>query len=86
MSKRIIKFYADWCGSCKVLERILEENNIKYENVDIGTSKGETLALEYGVRNIPALLVLDESDELIEKFVGANIDVEYLKTIIDETN
>lgn len=29
---KLIKLYADWCGPCKVLEKMLKDHNIEHEN------------------------------------------------------
>ena len=33
--KKVVKLYADWCGPCKVLERMMRDLDIKHENVNI---------------------------------------------------
>lgn len=83
MSK-IIKIYADWCGPCKQLSKMLEENNIQHESVDIDSDKGNELAEEYNIRALPVILVLDDDDILIDKKVGLPSSVDYLKEY--ETN
>ena len=78
MSK-IIKIYANWCGPCKQLSKMLEENNITHESVDIDSEKGSELAEEYNIRALPVILVLDDDGVLIDKKVGLPSSVEDLK-------
>ena len=34
---KLLKFYADWCGPCKVLTRNLDQAKIEYESIDADT-------------------------------------------------
>lgn len=68
--KKVVKLYADWCGPCKVLERMMRDLDIKHENVNIDSLDGEGLSIKHNVRAIPTLLVLDENDNLIRKMTG----------------
>ena len=83
MSK-IIKIYAEWCGPCKQLSKMLEENNIQHESIDIDSEQGNELATEYNIRSLPTILVLDDDGVLIDKKVGLPSSVDYLKEY--ETN
>jgi thioredoxin 1 len=68
--KRIIRFTASWCGPCKALAKTLEEINsdqIIIEVVDIDVDFD--LALEYGVRGVPTLIMFDEHSQL-KRLVG----------------
>lgn len=68
--KKVVKLYADWCGPCKVLERMMRDLDIKHENVNIDSPDGEGLSIKHNVKAIPTLLVLDENDNLIRKMTG----------------
>lgn len=60
----LVDFYADWCGPCKMLGKVLEQLegiNILKVNVD----KFENLAREYKVMSIPYLLLI--KDGKVEK-------------------
>ena len=60
----LVDFYADWCGPCKMLGKVLEQMegiNILKINVD----ENEELAKEYKVMSIPYLLLI--KDGKIEK-------------------
>ena len=67
-----IKFYADWCGPCKmyskvwskVEEELKDKINFKQINVDNDTSG---LAAEYKVRSIPFTVIIDEKGETTSK-------------------
>lgn len=64
----IIDFYADWCGPCKMLGRVLEQ----LENIDIikiNVDEYEELAKEYKVMSIPYLLIIKDG-EIKKELIG----------------
>lgn len=85
MSK-IIKIYADWCGPCKVLEKMLVESNVEHESVNIDSPDGEGLSLKYNVRAIPTMLVLDEGGNLLRKMTGLPATPEDLMKFVYEAD
>ena len=85
MSK-IIKIYADWCGPCKVLEKMLVESNVEHESVNIDSPDGEGLSLKYNVRAIPTMLVLDEDGNLLRKMTGLPATPEDLMKFVYEAD
>jgi thioredoxin len=58
----IIDFYADWCGPCKKVAPALQELAAEYAGkvyiYKINTDKEQELAGLFGVKNIPAFLVI----------------------------
>lgn len=83
---KLIKLYADWCGPCKVLEKMLKDCSIKYENVNIDSPDGEGLSIKYSVRSIPTLLMLDENDNLVRKMTGLPATLDDLTKFVYEAN
>lgn len=69
MDKRVLRFTASWCGPCKALAKHLEniETSIPIEVIDIDV-QSET-AVEYGVRGVPTLVMLEGNNE-IKRLVG----------------
>ncbi len=68
----IIDFYATWCGPCKKLFPIVEETakeneNVKFVKIDIDNTKD--IALEYQVKSIPTLLLIQNGEEK-DRIVG----------------
>ena len=84
--EKVIKLYADWCGPCKVLENMLKECNIKYENINIDTPDGEGLSLKYNVRSVPTILILDEDNNLVRKMTGLPSTSDDLTKFIYDAN
>ncbi len=64
-AKKVIKFYATWCGPCKIYGKTWDEVVNEYEAddiefVDINVEKDTTgLAAEYKVKSIPLTVVID---------------------------
>ena len=62
----VIKFYADWCGPCRLYAKIydkvsleLKNSNFKFSNVDVEKDI-EGLAAKYKVSSIPFTVVIKE--------------------------
>jgi thioredoxin 1 len=68
--KKILRFTASWCGPCKSLAMSLEEANLSLpiEVIDIDTHS--ELAVEYGIRGVPTLVLTDGTVE-IKRLVGS---------------
>jgi len=68
---RLYKFYADWCGPCRMMapvaEKIANENGLELVPVDIDDNPD--LANEAGVQSVPTL-VLVENDEEVARVTG----------------
>ena len=68
----LIDFFADWCGPCKMLSPIIEQfakENEKVKVVKINVDELPDLALKYGVRSIPTLVVIKNGEE-VNRSVG----------------
>ena len=80
---RLFKIGANWCGPCKALDKLLEDNNIKYEHIDIDTPDGEGLSIKFNVTSIPALVITDDEENLLRKRVGVPALDELMKFIYE---
>ena len=62
--KRILRFTASWCNPCKAMAANLGQTDtiIPIEVIDIDVHP--EVAEEYGVRNIPTLVMLHENIEV----------------------
>ncbi len=64
----VLDFNSVWCGPCKMLGPVLEEvseemaDDAKFYSVD--TDENPDLAREYGIMNIPALVVLKDGEKV----------------------
>ena len=68
--KKILYFSAVWCGPCQTLGPIMEslKGDINYQKIDVDNN--QDLSMQYGVRNIPTLILLDETGEVKGRKVG----------------
>ena len=68
--RKILYFSAAWCGPCQTLGPIMEslKGDINYQKIDVDNN--QDLSMQYGVRNIPTLVLLDETGEVKGRKVG----------------
>ena len=81
---KALKFYATWCEPCKALSKIIEgaqgKITMPIENVDI--EQNMELAQKYGIRGVPALVIVDEDGKEIKRQSGMLMEdklLEFLK-------
>ena len=70
----VVDFWAEWCGPCKmiapILTEIAEENRGKVTIAKLNVDENPDLAMRYGVRSIPTLLVFNNG-EVAKTLIGA---------------
>ena len=81
---KALKFYATWCEPCKALSKIIEgaQDKITISIEDIDIEKNMELAQKYGIRGVPALVIVDEDGTEIKRQSGMLMEdklLEFLK-------
>lgn len=66
---KIIKFYSNTCGPCKVLDNFLKKANIEYEAIDVFDEKNTPIVTQYNIRSVP-VLIKEEDGKEIARHVG----------------
>jgi len=85
MAKQVIKFYANWCGPCKIygptFTKVREELEGAIEFLEINVEEDtENLSGQYGVRGIPHTVVLEDGKEVRSQ--SGRLTEEQLKELI----
>lgn len=76
---QVKKFYATWCGPCKMLTPIMEgvmknNPNIQFEEVDV--DKDFEIASKYSIRSVPTVIVEKDGVE-VQRFAGLQSAIAY---------
>jgi thioredoxin 1 len=82
----VLDFWAPWCGPCRMLGPIIDELGVDNTDKDVTVAKinveeNQELAVKYGVRGIPTVIIFKDGEEQTRK-VGIAPKTEF-QTIID---
>jgi thioredoxin 1 len=80
--RKVLRFTASWCQPCKAMAKVLEDigTDMPIEVIDI--DEQSELAVDYGIRSVPTLVMIDENIE-VRRMVGL-VTKEKLKNWIEE--
>jgi thioredoxin 1 len=68
----LVDFWADWCGPCRMLSPMVDRVASRVENakvVKVNVDDNMALAQQYGIVNIPCLIVFKDGKE-VNRSVG----------------
>ena len=79
---KILKFYADWCGPCKMLSKIIEsiKEEIPFEVEEIDADNNAEMAKKYNIRGLPTMIIVDGETE-VKRNVG-NMTADQVKEFV----
>jgi len=80
---QVKKFYAEWCGPCKVLTPLMENvknkfNNVNFEDIDIEVQY--EVAQKYYVRSVPTVIIEKDGEE-VSRFTGVQSEMAYINAL-----
>lgn len=81
----LVDFYADWCAPCRMVAPLVDE--IAYQKigrmlvVKVDTDHAPDLAMRYGIRSIPTLIVFRDGQE-VERSLG--FEPERVRGLVDD--
>jgi len=84
----LVDFYADWCAPCKMMSPILEQLSKEMQGsvkvVKVNVDNNREAAMQYGVRNIPTMLLF-RNGQIKWQGVGV-MQADQLKSIIQQNS
>jgi len=85
---KLLKFYADWCGPCKQMTKLMERMGdmitVPVENIDIDEEHNQDLVMKYSVRTIPMFVLVNEEGFEIKRNVGSMTESKLMSFITEE--
>ena len=80
---QVKKFYAEWCGPCKMLTPIMEQVQNKFSDVSfesINIDSQFEVAQKYYVRSVPTVIIEKDGKE-VQRFAGLQSEMAYSNAI-----
>ena len=70
----LVDYWAEWCGPCKMIARILDEVSSEYTDklriAKLDVDQNQATSMKYGIRGVPTLMLFKEGN-IVATHVGA---------------
>lgn len=76
---KYLYFSAGWCQPCKTLGPIMQQvsQEVPVQKVDV--DENQQLAMQYSIRNIPTVVLVDNTGKEFARSVGVNPKEHYIQ-------
>jgi thioredoxin 1 len=78
---KVLKFYAEWCGPCKIQSQIIKNAGDKVTTTieDVNIDDNLMMAQNFQVRGVPTMVLVDDSENEIKRHVGVLKEAELIE-------
>jgi len=70
----LVDFWAPWCGPCRMIAPVIDELAGDFDGkaniCKVNTDEEQDIAIKYGIRSIPTLLIFKDGD-IVDTLIGA---------------
>lgn len=80
---KVLKFYANWCGPCKAMTRVLEGQTFTTVVEEVDIDQDNATAVKFGIRGVPTCVLVDDAGAEIRRHVGM-MNVQQFREFIGE--
>jgi thioredoxin-like negative regulator of GroEL len=79
---KILKFYSDWCNTCKLLSSTIDsiKEEIPFEIEEVDAINNTVMAKQYNIRGVPTMIIVDGEAE-VKRHIG-NMTADQIKSFI----
>jgi thioredoxin 1 len=83
MKMKVFKFYADWCGPCKMQTQIIKSAGDKITTPieDVNIDENLMLAQNFKIRSVPTMILVDADENEIKRHVGLLKEAELIEWV-----
>lgn len=78
---KLLKFYAEWCGPCKVQSQIIKNagDKVTVQIEDVNIDDNLMMAQNFQIRGVPTMVLVDKNENEIKRHVGVLKEAELLE-------
>lgn len=81
---RLLKFYGSYCSPCRKLTKDLESVNLMIELESYNVEDDWEMAEDYKIKSVPTVILLNEANKEVKRWLGTFNVKEELKDFIIE--
>ena len=80
---KVLKFYAEWCGPCKVQSQIIKNAGDKITTPveDVNIDENVFMAQDFNVRGVPTMVLVGDDEKEIKRHVGVLKEAELIEWV-----
>jgi thioredoxin 1 len=78
---KVLKFYAEWCGPCKVLTQVIKNagDKVTVPVEEVNIDENIMMSQVFQIRSVPTMVLVDKDEKEIKRQVGTMNETQLLE-------